>query len=272
MCCSTCLLHLRLQVHLVVQSVQLALLRAAQELAPLPAGLVTPQASGNAVFAAAEQHAQRQLGLTGRAAQLAAHQLGNQGILDSQLPPAQQRRLLATVSRLANKGWDANNTQQLHAVAAAMLTQLKPQAEQHVAAGSPAAQELALERCHVLSNRRCAHLACTNVPLLLGIDGRPYKCTGCRTVWYCSAACSRADWRVHKQACRQLAGAQAGVPAAGGGEGSRGSGRRGSVSGRAASALHKLLIYGTSRAAWHDVSCRLFTCLVDRAGQWGSYT
>ncbi len=108
-------------------------------------------------------------------------------------------------------------------VVAELLSRLTPLAQQHVATCSPAAKELALQRCALLSHRRCAHLGCTNLPLLLGLSSggssnsssggskpaRSFQCTGCRAVRFCSEACSRADWRVHRQACRQLAAAAA---------------------------------------------------------------
>lgn len=34
------------------------------------------------------------------------------------------------------------------------------------------------------------------------------KCSRCRAVWYCSAACQHADWRRHTRECRMLAGAR----------------------------------------------------------------
>ncbi|KAL4424586.1 hypothetical protein ABPG77_009170 [Micractinium sp. CCAP 211/92] len=58
---------------------------------------------------------------------------------------------------------------------------------------------------------QCANLRCPTLPA--GDDlagGRGKLCGGCRTVRYCSLACSQQDWRAHKSACRAL---QAGVGA-----------------------------------------------------------
>ncbi|KAL4430722.1 hypothetical protein ABPG75_005978 [Micractinium tetrahymenae] len=88
--------------------------------------------------------------------------------------------------------------------------QLLPRLEEAAAAG---AQERAVQRCMALSQRKCAHLGCTNAALLAGpLPGvpadeapRPRRCGGCRRVRYCSEECCRADWRAHRRACRALA-------------------------------------------------------------------
>jgi hypothetical protein len=201
------------QVHTVVDGAHRALLLALRELVTMPPLGVAP-ASGGALLAAAARLVKEELGLTGLAAKSAARVVAKQAVADSRsLPPAQQRQLLQAVERLGLQGWRDDNTQQVLAIASAMLPQLQPRAQRHTAPGSPAANEQALARCEVLSSRRCAHLGCANVPLLLGMANRSNgdqawqtrKCTGCRAVWYCSEACCRADWPVHKQACRQLA-------------------------------------------------------------------
>ena len=155
------------------------------------------------------------------AARSAALVIGKQALLDSPgiVPPAQLRRLITTVDGLGRQGWDSNNVQQLLALWSAMVAQLQLRAQQHVAPGSAAANQLALARCSVLGSRRCAYLGCTNVPLLLGIASHgndnqgplARRCPGCRAVWHCSEACRHADWRLHKKACRQLAAAAATV-------------------------------------------------------------
>ena len=38
------------------------------------------------------------------------------------------------------------------------------------------------------------------------------RCGGCGSVFYCSAACSRAHWRAHRAECRRLQAAQAAAP------------------------------------------------------------
>ena len=76
--------------------------------------------------------------------------------------------------------------------------------EQEAAARLEAAQAAA---------RSCALLCCSN----LGLEGGPaagegsgsLKCAACRSVWYCGAACSHADWRAgHKRVCKLLAAAR----------------------------------------------------------------
>ena len=67
-----------------------------------------------------------------------------------------------------------------------------------------------LELARAASTRSCAYLACAN----LGGSGGPAagegvgskKCSVCR-VWYCSEACSHADWRAggHRKVCKALA-------------------------------------------------------------------
>lgn len=204
------------QATVVIKGVHKALLLALREVEQLPQRNV-PGAGGAALMAAARRHAGQQLGLSGVAAQLAAYALAQQAIEDGAdsgaLPADERRRLMAEVHRLGRQGWSLKNTRQMLTAAAELLSRLTPLAQQHVAPGSPAADGLALARCALLSNRRCAHLGCTNLPLLLGLSSNggqhaaSHKCSGCRTVWFCSTACSRADWRVHKQACRQLAAA-----------------------------------------------------------------
>ncbi|KAL4424844.1 hypothetical protein ABPG77_011094 [Micractinium sp. CCAP 211/92] len=63
------------------------------------------------------------------------------------------------------------------------------------------------------ASRSCADLRCTNVEL----EGRPgagkgrgcKRCSGCRAVYYCGTACSRADWRAgHRLVCAQLGAAR----------------------------------------------------------------
>ena len=197
----------------VVPGVNNALVEAVIVLAPLPEQ-PSPAPSASALLAAALEHVQQQLGVSGDAARAAAWAVACNVAGRSSVPAAQRRALTAQLTRQGGLGWAAGDPVRLRAMAAALLAQLKPLAVQHVAPGSAVAQQLALERCYALGQRRCAHLGCTNIPLLLGAGaggsgqaGRSRKCTGCRSVRFCSEACSRADWRVHKQACRQLAAA-----------------------------------------------------------------
>ena len=52
--------------------------------------------------------------------------------------------------------------------------------------------------------RRCANVRCTNLSGPSEAALRVKLCTGCRTVRYCSEACSQADWQAHRLACRLL--------------------------------------------------------------------
>ena len=68
----------------------------------------------------------------------------------------------------------------------------------------PATPELALRLARALALRRCANVRCTNLSGPSEAALRVKLCTGCRTVRYCSEACSHGDWRAHKLACRLL--------------------------------------------------------------------
>ena len=212
----------RLQTFRLMRGVHKAALAAAVGLAPLPAQRAPP-ASAAALLAAAVQHVQQQLGLSGEPARSVARLVAIDAASHSALPAAQRRAFMVQISRPGQQMWANASPTEARAWAAALLEQVKPVAERHIAVGSPAALDLALERCYAVGQRRCAHLGCTNVPLLLGAGAggsqqpaRSRKCTGCSAVRFCSEACSRADWRVHKQACRQIAAeaAEAAVEAA----------------------------------------------------------
>ncbi|KAL4420431.1 hypothetical protein ABPG75_010087 [Micractinium tetrahymenae] len=74
---------------------------------------------------------------------------------------------------------------------------------------------------HGAAARSCANLRCPNV----GLEGGPAagqgrgckRCGGCRAVFYCSVACSKADWRSagggHKWTCAALAAEAEHAPA-----------------------------------------------------------
>ena len=69
----------------------------------------------------------------------------------------------------------------------------------------------ALEMAHAAGGRSCAYLCCAN----LAMEGREaegkltQKCGQCRSVRYCSRACSVEDWRAgHKRVCKALAAAR----------------------------------------------------------------
>jgi hypothetical protein len=59
--------------------------------------------------------------------------------------------------------------------------------------------------------RGCSNPACVSTAGLSRAEAKalykPMKCSRCVTARYCSAACQRADWPVHKQACLSLAAA-----------------------------------------------------------------
>lgn len=73
---------------------------------------------------------------------------------------------------------------------------------------------LALARARAAA-RSCAHLRCTNAALeggqAAGQGVGSARCSACRAVWYCSEACSHADWRAggqHKRCCKALKAAR----------------------------------------------------------------
>ncbi len=70
------------------------------------------------------------------------------------------------------------------------------------AADAPAAldrQQLALRQAQALGAvRRCGNLRCSNLAGPSEAQLRTHKCSGCRTVRFCSAECSKAAWREHK--------------------------------------------------------------------------
>lgn len=70
--------------------------------------------------------------------------------------------------------------------------------------GSPEELEMAREVLAALGTRGCAHLACTALGGASEEAARGRKCGGCRAVRYCSEACSKADWRAHRRACKLL--------------------------------------------------------------------
>jgi hypothetical protein len=68
----------------------------------------------------------------------------------------------------------------------------------------------ALELAEAMGGRSCANLWCANLTVEgREAEGKPtQKCGQCRSVRYCSRACSVADWRAgHKRVCKVLAAA-----------------------------------------------------------------
>jgi hypothetical protein len=69
----------------------------------------------------------------------------------------------------------------------------------------------ALELAEAASARSCAYLSCFNLTMeSREAEGKPtQKCGQCRSVRYCSRACSVEDWRAgHKRVCKALAAAR----------------------------------------------------------------
>lgn len=89
------------------------------------------------------------------------------------------------------------------------------QPEQQPAAQLEAAQAAGARSCAYL---RCANLMCAGGPAAGQGEGSK-RCSACRSVWYCSAECSRADWgrgELHRRACKLLAATRQGrQPASG---------------------------------------------------------
>jgi hypothetical protein len=65
-------------------------------------------------------------------------------------------------------------------------------------------QQLAVRCAQALGTRTCANLRCASLTGASEAASRGRKCGGCRAVRYCSEACSRADWKQHRVACRLL--------------------------------------------------------------------
>lgn len=60
-------------------------------------------------------------------------------------------------------------------------------------------QEAALRQARALgAARRCGNLRCSNLAGVSEAHLRTWKCSGCHTVRFCSAECSKAAWRTHK--------------------------------------------------------------------------
>lgn len=73
----------------------------------------------------------------------------------------------------------------------------------------PSQQQLLAVAAALAARPGCGNLRCTNCT---GADERGMpkgrRCSGCRTVRFCSAACQREAWPQHRVACRLLAAAQ----------------------------------------------------------------
>ena len=64
---------------------------------------------------------------------------------------------------------------------------------------------LGVQLAEALATRPCGHVGCTAIagPSEAGMP-RSKRCSGCRLVHYCGAACQKADWPSHKAACQVL--------------------------------------------------------------------
>ena len=73
-----------------------------------------------------------------------------------------------------------------------------------LAAGAESDQQRAMHRASALAGRNCANTRCSNLAGACEEAVRGRTCGGCHFVRYCDVACSKADWRRHKAACRAL--------------------------------------------------------------------
>ena len=71
--------------------------------------------------------------------------------------------------------------------------------------------QIAVEVAEALATRPCAHAGCTRVggPSEAALS-QGKRCSACRLMRYCGAACQKADWRAHKAACAELQRKQGG--------------------------------------------------------------
>jgi hypothetical protein len=65
-------------------------------------------------------------------------------------------------------------------------------------------QQLAVRQATALGTLRCAYLGCINLASASEAQAKGKLCSGCRTVRFCSEACSQAAWRQHKAACKAI--------------------------------------------------------------------
>ena len=68
------------------------------------------------------------------------------------------------------------------------------------------AEAVALAAAEALATRACAYVGCTTVAgaTEAGMP-RGSRCGNCSVMRYCCKACQKADWRVHKAVCGELA-------------------------------------------------------------------
>ncbi|KAL4428412.1 hypothetical protein ABPG75_002501 [Micractinium tetrahymenae] len=91
------------------------------------------------------------------------------------------------------------------------------QAANQAAAALPLTAELALRRARALSARPgCGNPRCADLTGPSEAGRRGKLCTGCMLVRYCCTACSKADWKAHRPACRLLVAQRATAEQAGG--------------------------------------------------------
>ncbi|KAL4444240.1 hypothetical protein ABPG75_011977 [Micractinium tetrahymenae] len=69
-------------------------------------------------------------------------------------------------------------------------------------------EEAAASEAALAAARRCANMGCTNLAGASDAQLSTKRCSRCRHLRYCSAACSAADWRRHRAFCRSPAAAE----------------------------------------------------------------
>ena len=69
---------------------------------------------------------------------------------------------------------------------------------------TPEEQHLAVRRAQALGLLKCANPQCASLAGTREAAAKGRKCGGCRVVRYCCEACSKADWKQHRVACRLL--------------------------------------------------------------------
>jgi hypothetical protein len=134
-----------------------------------------------------------------RASKLLMHMLPNVAVLAP--AAAQHLQLAAADDRRASHVTEGDVSAAVAAIAVARqeacghLQQLKAYID---------LQKLAVQQAHALGTLRCAHLGCTNLAGASEAQVKGKLCSGCRTVRFCSEACSQAAWRQHKAACKAI--------------------------------------------------------------------
>ena len=143
---------------------------------------------------------------------LEPHLLGLLGLLAPhlQVEPAQQGDVRLCVEGLASE--DGQRHRQALQLFASLVGE---QQEEQSAAGDgapprrqplgPEGEQLAVRRARALALLKCANPRCSRLASASEAAApRGRLCSGCRTVRFCSEACSRQEWPQHRAACRLL--------------------------------------------------------------------